>query len=158
VLRAGCEDHTAELSAEQERYVSARARCTGVLPETSQDGSTTDQRVEVVYDIIKGDAGVATTYRRDALAIGSSNHAPGDCRTRQRDPRYLNRPAHRGLYMPPGPAPLDVETWCDFAGPVYLLEPDETAAIFVQLTRTDDDGDIRLQQRRYDDLKAARPI
>ena len=157
VVRSGCSDRTAELNADEARYVSARARCTGALQEASAAAGARMQPVSVVYDAIRGDAAVATTYRRDVLGIGSVNHAPGDCRTRQRDSRYLDRPAHRGIYMTPGPPPLDVETWCDFAGPMYLLEPDARSAVVVQLTRQGDDGDISLQRQRYDDLAAVRP-
>ena len=127
---------------------------TGKSPNSHRDFTP----VVMLYDAVKGDAGVATTYRRNVLGIGSSNHAPGDCRTGERDPRYLDRPANRGIYMAPGPAPLDVETWCDFAGPMYLLEPDDATSIFVQMTRTGDTGDVGLQQRRYDDLKSVRPV
>jgi hypothetical protein len=156
-VRSGCVDSTADLQPDEAKFVSSRATCTATLPETTAAGNS-NQQVSVVYDAVRGDASVATTYRRDVLGVGGSNNAPGDCRTRQRDPRYLDRPANRGLYMPPGPPPLDVETWCDFDGAMYLLEPDEQAAIYVQLRRQGDDGDVAVQRQRYDDLAKVRPL
>jgi hypothetical protein len=59
--------------------------------------------------------------------------------------------------MPPGTTSLDVESWCDFAGPVYLLQPDPVGAIVVSVSFEGDDGDLSRQQERYADLVALRP-
>jgi serine/threonine protein kinase len=147
-VRAGCTDATGELSAPEARYVAVRAAC-----RTTLHG----QAFDVSYDAVRGDASVGTTYRRDVLGIGSKNNAPGDCRTRTRDPKSLNLPSRLGLYMPPGPPPLNVDVWCQYTGVMYLLQPDPTSAIFVRSERIGDDGDIADQQQRYDDLAAVQP-
>ena len=147
-VRPGCRNASGELSAAEARYVAVRAAC-----RTTLHGQAFDVR----YDAVRGDASVGTTYRRDVLGIGSSNNAPGDCRTRTRDPKSSNLPSRLGLYMPPGPPPLNVDVWCQYTGVMYLLQPDPTSAIFLRSERIGDDGDVAAQRQRYDDLAAVQP-
>jgi hypothetical protein len=147
-IRSGCRDQTSELDAQSAAAVLVRAGCSSSVGE---------QGVQVLYDVVRGDTSVATDYRRSVLGIGGGNHAPGNCQTRMRDPQFQDRSAKVGLYMPAGTTGLDVESWCDYSGHMYLLQPDPTNAVFVSLQFDDDDGDISRQGDRYDALLAVRP-